>query len=83
MTEAQVKQFKLKLKNTVATQTGETNEFCVQLNDNKRARLYWSESYKDYVLAFNINKTKSFIIDRHMWKKFRTYLIKIDNELGN
>jgi hypothetical protein len=84
MTEAQIKLHKLTCeKKSISTQTGNSVEFCVQLNENKRARLYYSDSYKDYVLAFNINKSKSFILDRHMWKKLRNHIQKIENELGN
>jgi hypothetical protein len=84
MTEAQIRLHKLTTeKKSIATQTGNTIEFCVQLNENKRARLYFSESYRDYVLAFNINKSKSFILDRHMCKKFRNHIQKIENELGD
>jgi len=85
MAQAQIDRFKsFKLSNlSKSTQTGDLIEFCCQLNKNKRARLYYSESYRDYVLAFNINKSKSFILDRHMWKKFKKYITLIENELGN
>jgi hypothetical protein len=83
MTEAQVTRFKLNNRHSVATQTGNPVEFCVQLNDNKRARLYWSEAYGDYVLAFNINKSKTFIITKQMWCKLRPHLVSINNVLGN
>jgi hypothetical protein len=83
MTQAQVDQYKLNNQISKATQTGDLIEFCVQLNKNKRARLYYSESYKDYVLAFNINQSKSFILNRSMWKKFKKHFKNIDNELGH
>jgi hypothetical protein len=72
----------LETNHSISTQTGDFYEFAVQLNESKRARLYWSEAYKDYVLAFNINKSKSFIITRSMWKKLRNHLIQINNVLG-
>lgn len=71
----------LKTKN-VGTQTGQNSEFCVALSQNKIARLYYSEAYKDVVLSFNINNAKSFIITRSMWKILRNHLFKIDNELN-
>lgn len=83
MAQAQIIQRKNSQRLSVGTQTGDFIEFTVQLNRNKRARLYYSESFRDYVLAFNINKTKSFIIDRYMWKKLRKHLQLIENELGN
>jgi hypothetical protein len=82
MAQAQIIQHRLNSLVSKATQTGDIVEFCIQLNKNKRARLYYSESYKDYVLAFNINQSKSFILTRSMWKKFKKHLKNIDNELG-
>jgi len=63
----------------VSTQTGNSSEFCIYLSNNKRARFYRSEAYKDDVLAFNINNAKSFIITRSMWKLLRLYLPQIDH----
>lgn len=83
MADEQVKKLKSVIERSVGTQTGDQTEFCVQLNTNKRARLYKSEAYKDYVLAFNINKSKSFIITKPMWQKLRLHLVQINNVLGN
>jgi hypothetical protein len=83
MAQAQIIQHRLNNQISKASQTGDLVEFCVQLNKNKRARLYFSDSYKDYVLAFNINKSKTFIITRLMWKRLKKYIKHIDNELGH
>ena len=72
----------LKLKKSVSTQTGESAEFFVALSDTKHVALKYSSSYKDIVLSFNINSTKSFIISKPMWQIFRNYLTIIDHELG-
>jgi len=69
-----------KIKKNVSTQTGTSNEFYVNLSPNKHVKLYFSESYKDIVLSFNINQCKSFIITRQMWKILRAYINKIDLE---
>ena len=53
-------------------------DFSIQLNDTKHARIYYSKAYKDYVLSFNINSTKSFIITRDMWKVFKLNIFLID-----
>jgi hypothetical protein len=71
-----------KNQKSVCTQTGDDVEFFVSLSDSKHARLYYSESYKDIVLSFNINQCKSFIVTRQMWKNLRNHINKIDLELG-
>ena len=50
MAQAQVDFLKIKNKIEVSTQTCNNNEFFVSLSENKYARLYYSESYKDIVL---------------------------------
>jgi hypothetical protein len=82
MTQAQVDMKRLKNLTSVGVQTGPSIDFCVPLCRNKRARFYYSQAYRDYVLAFNINRSKSFIIDRSMWKKLRYHLYNIDHELA-
>lgn len=62
----------------VASQTGDIYEFSVCLSNHKRARLYYSESYKDYVLSLSYNSSKKFIISKSMWKKLRVFLKNID-----
>jgi hypothetical protein len=73
---------KNKQQKVQSTQTGDSVDFCIPLCRNKQARVYWSKSYRDFVLAFNINRSKSFIVDRQMWKKLKIYLQKIDNVLA-
>jgi hypothetical protein len=78
MAEAMLRQ---RYNNSIGTQTSDSPDFCVILTNNKMARFYYSKSYRDYVLAFNINSSKSFIITRQMWKILRPHLRYIDHEL--
>ena len=74
----------LDLKNykiNVSTQTGEINEFCVYLSSCKILKLYYSKSYKDYVLSFNFGKSKKYIITKSMWKILYEFLPKINGTL--
>jgi hypothetical protein len=50
MAQAMIDMKKLKNRKNVSTQTGFTSEFCIYLSNTKKARLYFSESYKDLVL---------------------------------
>ncbi len=56
--------------------------FFVSLSTTKHMRLYRSKSYKDMVLSFNINKSKSFIVTRKMWPVFKKYINTIDHEFS-
>jgi hypothetical protein len=87
MTQAQIDKFKIKniFKRSISTQTNTNDnniEFFFNLSKSKHARLHFSESYNDIVLSFNINRSKSFIINRQMWKLFRKNIFKIDKELN-
>ena len=66
-----------------STQTGESVEFSFFLSNSKIVNLYYSKSYKDYVLCFNLSSSKKFIITRQMWKIFKTYLPLIEKVLSN
>jgi hypothetical protein len=65
----------------IATQTGINDEFFLNLSKSKVVRLYYSKSYKDYVLSFKLGKSKKFIITKCMWGIFRNYLTHIDTVL--
>ena len=71
-----------KIRKSVACQTGDASELFINLSKTKHAVLKYSQSYKDHVLAFNINSTKSFILTKPMWKILRSHLDEIDNELN-
>lgn len=85
MTQKQVDIYLAQLKKSVSTQTGhrECQEFQLSLSDHKRLRLFYSKSYKDYVLSFNYTNCKKFIISKSMWQILRPYLNKIDRVLSS
>ena len=61
------------------TQTGDLVEFYVNLAKTKTLHMYWSKSYKDYVICLSFSNNKNYIITRQMWKIFREHIIHIDN----
>ena len=67
-----------KIKKTISTQTGDIFEFYKNIGKNKSIRLYYSNTYKDYVLSINFGNCKKYLITRSMWKIFRLYLNQID-----
>ena len=81
MAEAMIIQKKL-LKNSKSTQTGDFIEFLVYLDKTKTVRLYYSSSYKDYVLCLHFSNNKRYIVTKPMWKIFRKHLVNIDNVLN-
>ena len=82
MAEEMIRRFKELKKETKSTQTGDFLEFMVYLDKTKTMRLYYSESYKDYVLCLHFSNNKKYIITKPMWIKFRTYFYQIDNVLN-
>ena len=75
MTQAQInqqKQFQQTLaSSSKTTQTEFGNEKVFLLESNKILKLYYSNVYKENVLAFCISNSKSFLINKKTWKKFR------------
>ena len=83
MAQAQIDFFKKQLEKTNNNKITQTEiDYSIQLNETKHARIYYSKAYKDYVLIFNINSTKSFIITRDMWKIFKLNIIQFDSILN-
>jgi len=82
MTQAQIdlhKQLIPKLANlSQATQTESGNEKVFLLESNKIIKLYYSNVYKEIVLAFCISNSKSFLINKKTWKKFRKIIPVIE-----
>jgi hypothetical protein len=54
----------------------------INLSKSKKFRMYYSKSYKDYVISFNFTNCRKFLISRSMWKIFRKYINIIDGELN-
>ena len=65
-----------------STQTGDYIEFFANLSKTKTLHMYFSESYKDYVVCLSFSNCKKYIITRAMWKNFRNYINQIDNVLN-
>lgn len=82
MAQAALEVLKYKKSISTSTQTNNLDEFYVNLSITKHACLHYSESYKDMVLSFNINQSKSFIITRQMWNIFKLHLNEIDKILS-
>ena len=86
MAEEMVRRFLAKKKQkeliTRSTQTGDPYEFMVYLDKTKTMRMYFSESYKDYVLCLHFSNNKKYIITKPMWKKFRNHFAQIDYVLN-
>ena len=78
MAQAQVDQIKF-LKNLAVQKD---NEMTINLSKSKKFRMYYSKSYKDYVISFNFTNCRKFLISRSMWKIFRKYINIIDGELN-
>ena len=73
-----------KFKKSIGCQTGPDDEqLLIPLSHSKHAILKHSKSYKDYVLSFNINSSKSFILTKQMWKILRPHLGKINDVLSS
>ena len=85
MAEEMVRRYKLEQSRKTevkATQTGDFNEFMVYLDKTKTMRVYFSESYKDYVMCLHFSNNKRYIITKQMWKILRLQYFRIDHVLG-
>lgn len=69
------------MKKTVFTQTGDSNEFI--LTKNKTVKLYYSNVYKQNVVALTLSSTKSIILTKFLWEKFKLLIPIIDNYFEN
>lgn len=70
-----------KLKKSASTQT--EFDFTFFLSNYKSVRIYFSKSYKDYVVSFNLGISKKFIVTKSMWKILRIYYPLINKYLQN
>jgi len=61
-----------------AVQTGDFNERCITISDTKKIRLYFSKAYKDYIVSFDLNESKKFILTKEKWHIFRQHIEEID-----
>jgi hypothetical protein len=61
------------------THTQLNEEQIYLLGPNKILKLYFSNVYKENVLAFCLSSSKSFIINRQQWKLFRKLIPIIED----
>ena len=75
------KNFESKLKNnkSIGIQTGDENKRCLTISDTKKIRLYYSKFYKNYILSFDLNDSKKFILTKEKWLLFRKHIEEIDD----
>ena len=78
MAQAMLDAKKKNFTRTIASQTGEDTEFCIQLSNSKSVQLYYSKSYKKYVVSFNFGNYKKYIITKQMWLVLRKFIPQID-----
>ena len=71
---------KLKNLKTISTQTSD-KELEIQLSHSKIIKVYYSKSFKEYVVSFNLGNSKKFVISRAKWLYLRKFLDKIDKIL--
>lgn len=81
MAQAMLDAKKKNYTRTIASQTGEDTEFCIQLSKSKSVQLYYSKSYKKYVVSFNFGNYKKYIITKQMWLVLRKFIPQIDSIL--
>jgi hypothetical protein len=70
-----------RMKKSTFTQTGDSNEFI--LAKNKTVKLYYSNVYRENVVALTLSSTKSFIFSESLWEKFKLLIPIIDNYFEN
>ena len=83
MAQATIDRFKREkplLKND-STDTNDKN-ISISISNSKSVQVYYSKSYKEYIVSFNIG-SKKFIFTRRKWLYFRTFLELIDETIIN
>ena len=83
MAQATIDRFKREkplLKNA-STDTNDKN-ISISISNSKSVQVYYSKSYKEYSVSFNIG-SKKFIFTRRKWLYFRTFLELIDETIIN
>lgn len=79
MAQALLDKFNYRIKKEdKSIQTGDMNERCITISNTKKIQLYYSKSFKDYIVSFNINKNKKFILTKDKWLIFRKHIEEFD-----
>ena len=72
-----------KLKKTIGTQTGDSDEMMFYISNKKIVRLYYSKVYKERVVSLNLSSSKSFVLNKVLWNQFRKLFPFIDKYFEN
>ena len=67
------------IKIDCSSQTNDNDEIYLYFSKSKTGRLYFSTVYKQHVLALNISSSKSFIMNKSVWKQFKKCISLIDD----
>jgi hypothetical protein len=83
MAQATIDRFKREkpLLKHASTDTNDKN-ISISISNSKSVQVYYSKSYKEYIVSFNIG-SKKFIFTRRKWLYFRTFLELIDETIIN
>ncbi len=85
MAQAAVDRFKSQkgsiLLKDAATDTSDKN-ISITISHSKSVQVYYSKSYKEYIVSFNIG-SKKFIFTKKKWLYFRNFLNLIDETIVN
>jgi len=83
MAQATIDRFKREkpLLKIASTDTNDKN-ISISISNSKSVQVYYSKSYKEYIVSFNIG-SKKFIFTRRKWLYFRTFLELIDETIIN
>lgn len=83
MAQAMIDNLKYKKKLSSKSEHLKTFDFTFNFTNYKSVRIYYSKSYRDFVLSLNLGNSKKFIITKSMWKIFKIYFSLIDKLLSN
>ena len=81
MAQAQLDKKKRIIYKDSSTNTDDKS-FLVTLSHSKSIEVYYSKSYREYVVSFNLG-SKKFIISKNKWIYFRNFLEQIDDIILN
>lgn len=82
MTQRQVDLFFKRQFKHAATDRDKKKEISITLSNSKQINVYYSKSFKEFVISFNLG-SKKFVINRKNWLYFRKFLNDIDQTILN
>ncbi len=66
------------IKVDCSMQTNDNDEIYLYFSHSKSGRLYYSTVFREHVIALNISASKSFIMNKSVWKQFKKCITIID-----